>query len=222
MDGGERIEVTVLGGLDEIAAADWDACAGDGRRPAGDPFTTHRFLRGAGESRARSAAAPAGRRATSSPGTDGAVDRGDAALRQEPQPGRVHLRPQLGARLGARRRRLLPEAAGGRALHPGDRPALPDPPGLRGRGPRRAAAGRAGARRADRRLGAARHLLHRGGARLGRGGGPPRRAPPSSSTGRTAATPTSTPSSPTSPRASARRSARSARGRRPSAARSWR
>ena len=61
-----------------------------------------------------------------------------------------------------------------------------------------------------RRLVAARHLLHRRRARLGRGGGPARRAPPSSSTGRTAATPTSTPSSPTSPRASARRSARSA------------
>ncbi len=44
MDGGERVEVSVLGGLDEIAAADWDACAdAGGARPA-DPFTTHRFL----------------------------------------------------------------------------------------------------------------------------------------------------------------------------------
>ena len=35
MDGGARIEITVLGGLGEIAAADWDACAGDGgARPA--------------------------------------------------------------------------------------------------------------------------------------------------------------------------------------------
>ena len=60
------------------------------------------------------------------------------------------------------------------ALHPGDRPALPDPPRPRGRGPRRAAAGRAGAGAAVRRLEPARHLLHRGRARLGRGGGPPR------------------------------------------------
>jgi hypothetical protein len=44
MDGSDRIEVTVLGALDEIGAADWDACAapGPGRPP--DPFTTHRFL----------------------------------------------------------------------------------------------------------------------------------------------------------------------------------
>ena len=63
-------------------------------------------------------------------------DRGDAALRQEPQPGRVHLRPQLGACLGARRRRLLPQAAGGGAVHAGDRPALPDPRRASRRGPR--------------------------------------------------------------------------------------
>jgi uncharacterized protein len=44
MDGGDRIEITVLGGIGEIAAAEWDACAGDGRDPPVDPFTTHRFL----------------------------------------------------------------------------------------------------------------------------------------------------------------------------------
>jgi predicted N-acyltransferase len=46
MDGCERIEVSVLGGLGDIAAAEWDACAvgcANGR-PA-DPFTTHRFLK---------------------------------------------------------------------------------------------------------------------------------------------------------------------------------
>ncbi len=41
------LEVTVLAGLGDIAAAEWDACAcpeaADGGRPA-DPFTTHRFL----------------------------------------------------------------------------------------------------------------------------------------------------------------------------------
>ena len=30
MDGGEGIEVSVLGGLGDIAAAERDACAGDG------------------------------------------------------------------------------------------------------------------------------------------------------------------------------------------------
>jgi predicted N-acyltransferase len=43
----ETIEITVLSGLNEISAADWDACAcpeaADGGRPL-DPFTTHRFL----------------------------------------------------------------------------------------------------------------------------------------------------------------------------------
>ncbi|WP_118135220.1 GNAT family N-acetyltransferase [Oceanicella sp. SM1341] len=47
MDGSTNIEVTVLTGLSEIPAAEWDACACPealaGGRPA-DPFTTHRFL----------------------------------------------------------------------------------------------------------------------------------------------------------------------------------
>jgi uncharacterized protein len=45
MDGGERIEITVLGGLAEILAADWDACATPGEGRPTDPFTTHRFLK---------------------------------------------------------------------------------------------------------------------------------------------------------------------------------
>ena len=44
MDGGEHIEVSVLGGLGEIAAAEWDACAAPEGAPPRDPFTTHRFL----------------------------------------------------------------------------------------------------------------------------------------------------------------------------------
>ena len=51
MDGSEQVEITVLGGLGDIAAAEWDACAGDGAagRPV-DPFTTHRFLKALEES----------------------------------------------------------------------------------------------------------------------------------------------------------------------------
>ncbi len=45
MDGGGHIEITVLGGLDEIAAAEWDACAVHGPGRPADPFTTHRFLK---------------------------------------------------------------------------------------------------------------------------------------------------------------------------------
>ncbi len=48
MDGGDVFEITTLGGLDEIAAEEWDSCAApeaaDGGRPF-DPFTTHRFLK---------------------------------------------------------------------------------------------------------------------------------------------------------------------------------
>jgi predicted N-acyltransferase len=45
MDGGDRIEVSVLGGLGEVAAEDWDACADAGGARPRDPFTTHRFLK---------------------------------------------------------------------------------------------------------------------------------------------------------------------------------
>ncbi len=42
----QEIEITVIGSLEEVSAADWDACAcpeaADGR--PSDPFTTHRFL----------------------------------------------------------------------------------------------------------------------------------------------------------------------------------
>ena len=38
-------EVTVLGSLADIDAADWDACANPGEGRPVDPFTTHRFLR---------------------------------------------------------------------------------------------------------------------------------------------------------------------------------
>jgi len=50
MDGGDTIEITVAGSLGEIAAAEWDACAGDGGAAPVDPFTTHRFLKALEES----------------------------------------------------------------------------------------------------------------------------------------------------------------------------
>jgi hypothetical protein len=44
----QEVEITIIGSLSEIDAADWDACAcpedADGARP-NDPFTTHRFLK---------------------------------------------------------------------------------------------------------------------------------------------------------------------------------
>ena len=44
MDGGERIEISAGGGIDEIDPGDWDDCAAPRGAPPLDPFTTHRFL----------------------------------------------------------------------------------------------------------------------------------------------------------------------------------
>ena len=66
MDGSESIEISVLGGLDEIEAAEWDACAGavpGTRRPIPSPPTASCAP---SRPRARSGAAAAGRRGISS------------------------------------------------------------------------------------------------------------------------------------------------------------
>jgi uncharacterized protein len=44
MDGGDTIEVSVIGGLAEIDPDVWDACANPAGGRPDDPFTTHRFL----------------------------------------------------------------------------------------------------------------------------------------------------------------------------------
>ena len=223
MDGGDAIEITVLGGLGEIAAADWDACAGAGGRAAARPLHHPPLPARARGLRARSAAAPAGRRATSSPA------QGGAAIAVMPLYAKGH---SQGEYIFDHNWAHAWERAGGR-YYPKLQAAVPftpatgrrflTRPGPRGRRPRRAAAGRADARRAQPASRALHVTFCTAEERAwGDERRPARAAPPSSSTGRTAATPTSTPSSPTSPRASARRSARSARGRRPSAARSSR
>jgi uncharacterized protein len=50
MDGGDRIEISVLAGLDGIEPATWDACAAPEAGRPRDPFTTHRFLQALEES----------------------------------------------------------------------------------------------------------------------------------------------------------------------------
>ena len=141
-------------------------------------------------------------------GADGTPAAIAPGLCQEPQPGRICLRPWLGRCVGARGRALLSQAADRRAVHarcPGPRLLLRDA-GARARADRRARGGD----RPERAVLGARHLHRaRPGAAV-RGGrlADPRRA--RSSTGRTTAMPASTISSPRSPAASARRSARSA------------
>ena len=134
---------------------------------------------------------------------DGRDRRRRAGLSQDPQPGRICLRPWLGRGVGAR----------GQAYYPKLQVAVPFTPGAGAapaRRPRRAARRAGGGDGAERPVVGPHHLLRRG--RRGRGRGArlaaPRRA--SNITGSTAAMPASTTSSPRCRAASARRSARNA------------
>ncbi|MDX5356166.1 MAG: GNAT family N-acetyltransferase, partial [Rhodobacterales bacterium] len=44
MDALDELEVSLLNGVADVAAPDWDACANPGGGVPIDPFTTHRFL----------------------------------------------------------------------------------------------------------------------------------------------------------------------------------
>ncbi len=50
MDGSSAIEISVLGGLGDIEAAEWDACANPGGGRPVDPFTIHKVLQAFEES----------------------------------------------------------------------------------------------------------------------------------------------------------------------------
>ena len=99
-------------------------------------------------------------------------DRRRARLSQEPQPGRICVRPWLGRSMGARRRRILSQAAGRRAVHPGAGPEA-------ARHPRAASARRDRNRGgAERDFVGAHHLPRRsgrGGVRAAQMADPPRR-----------------------------------------------
>ena len=173
MDGGDRIEITVLGGIGEIAAAEWDACAGDGGAPPVDPFTTHRFLA------ALEASGSVG------PGT-GWTPRhlvariGGAAIAVMPLYAKGH---SQGEYIFDHNWAHAWETAGGR-YYPKLQAAVPFTPATGRRfltRPGFEAEGRAALLQGAltlaaprRRLRPARHLLHRGRARLGRGRRPAR------------------------------------------------
>ena len=161
-DDAPTIGLRVVESLSAVDAEQWDACA-LAPGSAGNPFLSHRFLKALedsksvgrrtgwqpqyllAESRRRH---PAGRR---------------PALREGPQPGRIRLRPWLGAGLRARRRPLLSQAPGRRALHAGAGPAPVRAARSVDDGVRDAADRHAGQdrRRQPHQLGP-RHLLHRG------------------------------------------------------------
>ena len=113
-----ELSLTLHRGMADIPAADWDACAG-----GGNPFVSHAFLLRAGGERQRHRPLRLAAAARGAARRKRAPRRLRALLREEPQPGRIRLRLWLGRRLRARRRRLLPEAPGLRALQPGPRPA---------------------------------------------------------------------------------------------------
>ena len=125
---------------------------------------------------------------------DGRADRRRADVPEGPQPGRVRLRPHLGRGRRSRRHRLLPEAAGRRAVHARHRPAHPHAP----RPAARAAADDGRARRCatsarrQRALVGARQLLRRRRDRAAARPPASCTARASSTTGATAATAPST------------------------------
>ncbi len=170
-----ELRIRIAQSLAEVPAAAWDACAGgiadmsgtgaiapavklthedksspklSTRGQVDNPFISHDFLSSLEASFSVGARTgwqprhvlgggrrwhPAGRR---------------ALLPEEPFARRICLRPRLGRGLRARRRRLLPQAAGGGAVHAGDRPSPAGPP---------RPAGRRGARRARRCAGRDHH-----------------------------------------------------------------
>ena len=101
-------------GVAAFEAADWDRCAGPG-----DPFVGHAFLSAleeSGSARSRTGWQPV---PIAIDGPDGRPDCGDAGLCEEPQPRRICVRPWLGRRVRASRRRLLSQAADRGAVHAG-------------------------------------------------------------------------------------------------------
>ena len=116
-------ELELLSAVGDVPRDEWNALVADG-----SPFLEWEWLAspGGGGLRGRGhrlAAAPPGA------ARGGARGRRLPALRQGQQRGRVRLRLRLGGRGLSRGHRLLPEAAGGRALHAGHGRTLPHRPG---------------------------------------------------------------------------------------------
>jgi hypothetical protein len=168
-DGGETGAITLesIGDISTIAAKDWDSCAApealeDGR-PL-DPFTTHRFLHALEASGSATPQTGWGPRHMIARDGEGRVLGVMPLYLKSHSQGEYVFDHCLGACLGTRRRRLLPQAAERRALHAGHRPAPSRPPRRRARDGRgRAAAGRRDALPAQRPVLDPHHLLHRSG-----------------------------------------------------------
>ena len=162
MSRGCEAKVEVVAKIADIAAEAWDACANPD--PATfNPFIAHGFLKAledAGSVGGRTGWTP--RHLVLRPAPD-EIAGCAPGLPQDAQPGRICVRPQLGRRLRARRRRLLSQAADRRAVHARARPPAAGAPGCRSGKPRRPArGGRKAGRRAQQAFGRAHHLPRRG------------------------------------------------------------
>ncbi len=113
-DSAPRLEVAIVEGIDKIPRAAWDALLA----PDDSPFVEWDWLYAMEHS---GSAAPRHRMGpVSSRGSRGAPQanrRRGPALPQDPQHGRVRLRPWMGRRGRARRDPLLPQDSGRRAVH---------------------------------------------------------------------------------------------------------
>ena len=92
-------------------------------RRRGDPFLSHAFLAALEDLGQRRPRHRLDARCRSWSRTRPAPLAAAPGLSQEPQPGRICVRPRLGRRVGARRRALLSQAAGRGAVHAGARAA---------------------------------------------------------------------------------------------------
>ena len=139
MSGQEKSSVSVLGGIGEVAASDWDRVAIAARSARQSiclpclPQSARRCRRCL-RSHGMGAAASGSRRGRHR-------HRSHALLPEVPQPRRVHLRLRLGRRLRAGRRPILSQAPGRGAFHACARPP-PSCPDRRWRGRTRAHADR--------------------------------------------------------------------------------
>ena len=145
----------IASGVAGLNAGAWDGLAG------GDPFLSHAFLSALEDS------------GSVGPGTgwtpapiliedDAAPRRRRARLSQDPQPGRICVRPRLGRRVGARGRAILSEAAGRGAVHAGAGPAAARRPAAAAARRHRSGDG------AERPVVRAHHLHRRAGRRRSR------------------------------------------------------
>ena len=167
-----QLSVRMAHSLAEVKAAAWDACAAGAYRAAAEgldaelkltsednssaqlstrghpnnPFVSHDFLSSLEDSNSVGAATGWQPRHLLAEDDERHPGRRRALLCEVPFARRIRLRPRLGRGLRARRRRLLPQAAGGGAVHAGARPAPARPP----RPPGRRRARRARARRLPR------------------------------------------------------------------------